>query len=345
MNLYSLLRPLLFKFDPEDMHHTTLGLIGLVGKTALLRDLVTQMYRANQAKPVQAFGLNFANPVGLAAGYDKDASGWRGLACLGFGHIEVGTITPKAQPGNPRPRVFRLPEDGALINRMGFPGKGSQYALRQLSGKHKPEGLVLGVNIGKNKDTPLENAADDYLVLMDDFYNLADYLAVNVSSPNTVGLRDLQNKEFLDGLLRQLADKRQTLQSAQGKYTPLLVKLAPDLSDAQLDDALTCISDNGFDGVIVSNTTIQREGLTSPRADESGGLSGRPLAAMSTQMVAKVVQRTAGKLPVIACGGIMSPDDAQGKLDAGAVLVQVYTGLVYYGPALARDITNQLGAP
>lgn len=340
MRLYPKIRPLLFRFDPEDMHQATLALISLVGKTPLVREMVSSMYGARQARPVEAFGLRFPNPVGLAAGYDKDAGGWPGLACLGFGHIEVGTITPRPQPGNPRPRVFRLPGDQGLINRMGFPGKGSQHALQNLTCQRKPEGLVLGVNIGKNKDTPLARAAEDYLYLMELFYTQADYLAVNVSSPNTVGLRDLQNKEYLDGLLKALVDKRESLQRDGGKYVPLLVKLAPDLSDPQLDDALGCITDNGIDGVIVSNTTIRREGLTSPRAAESGGLSGRPLNHMNTEMVKTVSRRSDGNLPIIACGGIMTPDDARRKLDAGATLVQVYTGLVYYGPALARDIAN-----
>lgn len=340
MNLYPLIRPLLFRFDPETIHQTTLRLISMVGKTPVLRELVSRMYTAGQARPVQAFGLNFPNPVGLAAGYDKDADGWRGLACLGFGHIEVGTITPQAQPGNPRPRVFRLPEDQALINRMGFPGKGRSYALQNLTRQRKPDGLVLGINIGKNKGTPLENAATDYLYLMEMFYPHADYLAVNVSSPNTMGLRDLQNKEYLNGLLKQLTEKRKGLQADQGKYVPLLVKLAPDLSDSQLDDALLCITENGIDGVIASNTTIQRNGLSSANVKETGGLSGKPLNEMNTAMVRKVSQRTSGQLPIIACGGVMTPDDAQRKLDTGAVLVQVYTGLVYYGPALARDIAS-----
>ncbi len=339
MRLYPLIRPLLFRFDPEDMHQVTLGLITLVGKVPPLSWIVSGMYQPRRQQPMEVFGLRFPNPVGLAAGYDKDAGGWPGLACLGFGHVEVGTITLKAQPGNPRPRIFRLPEDQGLINRMGFPGKGSQVALENIRKGSKPEGLVLGINIGKNKDTPLEEAANDYLVLMEMFYSHA-VICGNISSPNTVGLRDLQNKVYLDGLLGALKRKQAELAAQHGKYTPLVVKLAPDLSDKQLDDALECITTQGIEGVILSNTTIQRPPLKSARASESGGLSGKPLFELSTEMVEKVVQRTGGKLPVIASGGVMTPDDARRKLDAGASLVQVYSGLVYYGPGLVRDVVN-----
>lgn len=342
MNLYPLIRPLLFQFDPEDIHQLTLSCITWVGKHRLPKQVVSRLYQPKSQQPIELFGLTFPNQIGLAAGYDKDASGWPGLACLGFGHIEVGTITLQPQQGNPRPRIFRLPADRALINRMGFPGKGSRAALENIHSAKKPEGLILGINVGKNKDTPLEEAVRDYLQLMDMFFESADYLAVNISSPNTVGLRQLQNKQHLEGLLGALKVKQKELSKIHGKSTPLVVKLAPDLDDSQLDDALECITHSGIDGVILTNTTIQRPELKSTHAGESGGLSGSPLFSASTEMVHKVHQRICGRLPIIASGGVMTAADARQKLDAGASLVQVYSGLVYYGPALPRDIVNGL---
>jgi len=300
------------------------------------------MYAA-PPKPVSAFGLEFTNPIGLAAGYDKDGLGWRGLACLGFGHIEVGTVTLRPQTGNPRPRVFRLVEDQALINRMGFPGKGADFVAAQLAGK-RPEGVVLGVNIGKNKDTPLEQAVEDYVALLHRFVSLADYLAVNVSSPNTVGLRRLQARDALESLLTALASERRGLleKAPRPGNLPVLVKLAPDLNDEELDDALAAVQTAGMDGVIATNTTLNRDGLRSPQADEAGGLSGAPVSSLSRSMVSKIVKRSGGKLPVVGVGGIMNPADAQAMLDAGAVLVQVYTGLIYTGPGLVAQIVRTI---
>ncbi len=292
-------------------------------------------------KPVQAFGLNFKNPIGLAAGYDKDAVAWRGLACLGFGHIEVGTVTLRPQPGNPKPRLFRLPEEQAVINRMGFSGQGAAFVAKQLVGK-RPKDLVLGVNIGKNKDTPLEKAEEDYLALLQIFAPLADYLTINISSPNTVGLRRLQERENLEKLLQAIAKKRADEQVKTNKRIPILVKLAPDLSDEDLDDALSAIMQTGMDGVVATNTTISREGLRSPLAVETGGLSGAPLGALSTQMVRKIFARTNGRLAIIGVGGIQDTSGAREKLDAGATLVQVYTGLIYQGPGLVKKICKNL---
>lgn len=289
--------------------------------------------------PVEAFGLIFLNPLGVAAGYDKDGLAWLGLAHLGFGHIEVGTVTPKPQEGNPRPRLFRLPQERALINRMGFPSRGADYVARQLD-KPRPPGLVLGVNLGINKHTPLDEAVDDYAYLMQTFSPLADYLVVNVSSPNTLGLRRLQGREALSSLLSQLAHQRQALQVHRGRGLPLLVKLAPDLTDEELDDALDVITSTGMDGVIATNTTVNRRGINSPASQEPGGLSGAPLRTRSTDLVRAIYHRTSGELPIIGVGGIMSPDDALEKLDAGATLVQVYTGLVYEGPGLGKRILN-----
>ena len=231
----------------------------MAGGFAPLRAAVRTWFAAAE-KPVHAFGLTFRNPVGLAAGYDKDGLAWRGLACLGFGHIEIGTVTPKPQEGNPRPRLFRLPEDRALINRMGFPGQGANFVQRQLIGERPPR-LILGVNLGVNKDTPIDSAADDYLVLMDLFAPLADYLVINVSSPNTVGLRRLQARQALETLLRALSTRRQEITRATGRNIPLLVKLAPDLNTGELEDALEAILNFNLDGVIATNTTVSRGGL------------------------------------------------------------------------------------
>jgi dihydroorotate dehydrogenase len=337
--MYPLLRRALFSLEAEQAHDLTLRLVRLAGGLAPTRWLLRSLLTAPE-KPVQAFGLTFANPVGLAAGYDKDGLGWRGLATLGFGHIEVGTVTLQPQAGNPPPRIFRLVEQQALINRLGFPGKGAAFVAKQLSDP-RPPGLVLGVNIGKSKDTPLAEAANDYLQLLKIFAPLADYLAINVSSPNTLGLRQLQAKRALQELLSALSEARRDLLPDQRK--PLLVKLAPDLNDTELDDALQAILDGGMDGIIATNTTTGREMVADhPLAVEAGGLSGLPLRALSTRMVQKIVERMAGKLPVIGVGGVSDAQSAREKLDAGACLVQVYTGLVYRGPGLVKEIIQEL---
>ncbi len=364
-NMWSFFRPLLFKLDPETAHHLTLQLIRL-GAYQPLNLLLRAIYTA-PGKPVEAFGLLFPNPVGLAAGYDKDGLAWRGLATLGFGHIEVGTVTPRPQPGNPKPRVFRLVEDRAVINRMGFPGLGADYVARRLRGSPgssevvpvpargtgrrrtlsrcsfgNDRQVIVGVNLGKNKDTPLENAASDYITLMRQFTPLADYLAINVSSPNTVGLRRLQGREMLEGLLGAIAKERENIAAGRGGCAPILVKLAPDLSDEELDDALEVILRTGMDGVIATNTTLGRAGLRSNRSEEAGGLSGEPLRCRSEAVLRSVVKKLDGRLPVVSVGGIMRPEDARARLDAGAALVQVYTGLVYAGPGLVKQIVQKL---
>jgi len=338
--MYSALRPLLFGLPPETAHGLTLGLLRLAGSLPPARALLRTIYAAPD-RPVTAFGLTFRNPVGLAAGYDKDAVAVPGLAALGFGHIEVGTVTPRPQPGNPRPRVFRLVEDQAVINRMGFPGRGADFVQRRL--RRRPADLVVGVNLGKNRDTPLEEAARDYLLLLRRFSGQADYLVINISSPNTVGLRRLQGRAMLEGLLGAIAVERQAIAHGRGGHPPVLVKLAPDLGDDELDDALAVILATGMNGVIVTNTTLARDGLRSPLAGETGGLSGHPLAARSQAMLDKVVRRLEGRLPVVSAGGIMAPADAKRRLEMGAALVQVYTGLIYAGPGLAREILRGLG--
>lgn len=340
MKIYPLLRALLFQINPEYAHKLTLSAMRIAGEIRPINALLHSIYNAPH-HPVHAFGLNFINPIGLAAGYDKDGQGWQGLACLGFGHIEIGTVTPQPQPGNPRPRLFRLPEEQALINRMGFPGMGSEFVLQQIS-IPRPKNLVLGVNIGKNKDTPLETAVQDYLYLLRLFADHADYLTINVSSPNTAGLRQLQKRQALEQLLRQLSEENRILTQITAHRIPILVKLSPDLTDAQLLDALEAILATHMDGVIATNTTISRDGVKSAKAHEDGGLSGVPLFQRSLTMVGKIQKFTNGKLPVIGVGGISDATGVQRMMDAGAILVQIYTGLVYEGPGLVKSILREL---
>ncbi len=364
--MYKSIRPLLFKLDPEDIHALTLDALNNTRYIFGAQWLLKQIFKA-PPKPVEAFGLTFPSPVGLAAGFDKNARAVRSLSMLGFGHIEVGTVTPLAQSGNPEPRVFRLPEDEAIINRMGFPSHGStkivktldkighcKYASRKSSRvinlkRFFPESrskrnsdMILGVNIGKNKSTPNKEAVLDYLSLLELFAPCADYLTINISSPNTVGLRDLQGRDALEELLKQLDFQRNHEQETLSKKVPLLVKLSPDLSDAELDDALDVILATNMDGVIATNTTLAREGLKSANRTESGGLSGSPLKARSEAALRQIIKRIDGKIPIISSGGVMSPDDAKRRLDMGATLVQVYTGLIYEGPGFVKKIVNSL---
>jgi dihydroorotate dehydrogenase len=338
--MYRAIRPLLFQLEPERAHDLTIQLLRLAGALPPVRAFLRAYFRGPD-RPVELFGLKFRNPVGLAAGYDKDGLAWRGLACLGFSHLELGTVTPRPQDGNPRPRVFRLPADRAVINRMGFPGRGADFLRGRLD--HRPRDFILGINLGKNKVTPLETAHQDYLSLMRTFARYADYLAVNVSSPNTVGLRSLQARAQLTELLTELQAERQEQAAALGKNVPLLVKLAPDLNEHELADALEALMDAQVDGVIATNTTLQRPKLNSANARETGGLSGAPLSALSTHLIARINALTSGKLPIIAVGGVMDAAEARAKLDAGAALVQVYTGLIYSGPGLVREILSGLG--
>lgn len=337
--MYSLLRPLLFRLSSERAHALTLHALRIAGSFPPSRKLIELIYKT-PSKPVTVFGLTFRNPVGLAAGYDKDGVAIRGLAALGFGHVEIGTVTPKPQPGNPRPRVFRLAEDEAVINRMGFPSRGGEFVEKQLSASGRQEAVVVGVNIGKNKETPNEEAEFDYLALLSRFARYADYLTVNVSSPNTAGLRDLQERKALENLLLHLHQQRLAEQNHLKKRIPILVKLSPDMDEAGLDDALDAILATCMDGVIVTNTTLGREGLRSDSKGESGGLSGRPLTVKSEAVLRQTIKRLDGKIPAVSAGGIMNPDDAKRRLEMGAALVQVYTGLVYRGPGLVKRIVE-----
>jgi len=323
--LYFLSRSLLFRLDPETAHALSLKAIARVGRTLGLRSAVSSRFCVPDAEPVEVFGLSFRNRVGLAAGYDKDGDGWRGLTW----------------PGNPRPRVFRLVDQRSVINRMGFPGRGAAYVAERLRGR-RPGGPVIGVNIGKQKTTPIEDAANDYEELVDVFAPLADYLAVNISSPNTPGLRRLQERGFLGALLGRVVARRDEVADRIGRRTPVLVKLAPDLSDEQLVTAVGVIVDSGLDGIIATNTTISREGVDGPLAEEEGGLSGAAITDMSTRVVARIHEHTGGEIPIVGVGGIMGPEDAKAKLDAGATLVQVFTGLVYEGPGLVKRILKGL---
>ncbi len=340
--LYPAMRSLLFRLDPETAHGLALRALARFGAVPALRAALAAAHPLPRTEPVEAFGLTFANRVGLAAGYDKDGEAWRGLAALGFGHIEVGTVTPGPQPGNPKPRLFRLPRQRSLINRLGFPGRGAGYVAERLQGP-RPQGLVLGVNIGKQKTTPLEEAARDYERLMEVLAPVADYLAVNISSPNTPGLRRLQEPAFLAGLLGALALRRAELVGRLGRPIPLLVKLAPDLTDDQLRIAVDAILEAGLDGIIATNTTVARDAVDHPLAREEGGLSGAALSARSTEVVGAIHRHTGGALPIIGVGGVMSPGDARAKIGAGATLVQLYTGLVYEGPGLVRRIVREIG--
>jgi dihydroorotate dehydrogenase len=336
--------PALQRFEAETTHERTVAALTLAQSNPVGRALLRAIAGHTPAIPVQVGGLRFPNPLGVAAGFDKDARVALGLALLGFGHVEVGTLTPRPQPGNPRPRVFRLPADGALINRMGFPNGGVAAALPRLQAlSTRPREFVLGISLGKQKETPLDAAVDDYLAVMRAVYTYADYLTVNVSSPNTPGLRRLQSAHYLEHLLRSLVAQSHHL-AAQTATSPrpLWVKIAPDLTTDELDEILTALSTTAIDGIIIANTTLARVGLVDPAQSEAGGLSGRPLRERSAALIATVHRRTAGQLPIIGTGGIASAADARRMLDAGAAVVQLYTGLIYGGPGLPGRILREL---
>ncbi|MBK1613192.1 dihydroorotate dehydrogenase (quinone) [Rubrivivax gelatinosus] len=338
---YGLARRFLFGLDPETAHDLTIS--GL----ARLQDSPARcLWReARVDDPVTVAGLRFPNRIGLAAGLDKNGRCIDALGAMGFGAIEVGTVTPKPQPGNPKPRMFRLPEAGALINRMGFNNEGlaAFVANVQRAKRFRAGGGILGLNIGKNAATPIENAVDDYLIGLDGVYPHADYVAVNISSPNTKNLRALQSDEALDALLGAIAARRDQLAAAQHKRVPVFLKIAPDLDAAQVEVIAATLRRHGLDGVIATNTTIARDAVQGlAHADEAGGLSGRPVFEASNRVIRQLRAALGAGFPIIGVGGVMSAADARAKLDAGADLVQIYTGLIYHGPALVADAARAL---
>ncbi|HYW58808.1 MAG TPA: quinone-dependent dihydroorotate dehydrogenase [Polaromonas sp.] len=333
---YALARPFLFGLDAETAHEVTMAALAGSQRTPL--SLVYCSGRVDD--PVEIAGLTFANRVGLAAGLDKNARCIDGLAAMGFGFVEVGTVTPKAQPGNPKPRMFRLPQSKALINRLGFNNDGLDAFLTNVqTSKFRRQQvknpLLLGLNIGKNAATPIENAVDDYLICLDGVYPHADYVTVNISSPNTKNLRALQSDDALDALLGRIAERRETLVAQHGKRVPLFVKIAPDLDEAQVEVIAATLKRHGMDGVVATNTTLSREAVQGqPHADEAGGLSGAPVLQASNRVISQLRAALGKGFPIIGVGGIMSGEDAVSKIKAGADLVQIYTGLIYQGPDL-----------
>lgn len=355
--MYQLLRSILFRFSPEAVHHFSMHALRLLCSTWVGKKLLSAFFSKQDPRLHTDFlGLPFRNPVGLAAGFDKNAEYLRELECLGFGFVETGTVTPKAQPGNDKPRVFRLPADQALINRMGFNNEGVDVVAERLrkwkisreSGVGSQEStakssyrMIIGGNIGKNKVTPNEDAWKDYEICFNALHDYVDYFVVNVSSPNTPGLRELQEKESLRKILVHL----QQLNKTKAIQRPILLKIAPDLTNEQLDDVASLALEIRLDGLVATNTTISREGLSEEsgvRSRESGGLSGKPLQQRSTEVLKYLISRTDGKIPVIASGGIFTGADAGEKLDCGAPLVQVWTGFIYVGPAIVKKITKHL---
>lgn len=335
----TILRPFFFNFDPEKIHHVTFSLIRFSNKIGF-GSIFRSLYKVEDPKlERELFGLKFPNPVGLAAGFDKEAKLYKELSNLGFGFIEIGTVTPKPQPGNDKPRLFRLKEDSAIINRMGFNNGGVEEAVERLKENPKGNGRVLiGGNIGKNKITPNEEAVNDYIICFEALFDYVDYFVVNVSSPNTPNLRELQEKEPLTQLLQTLQNRN----NLKDKRKPILLKIAPDLTEEQLLDIIDIVADTKIDGVIATNTTISREGLSSENKKEMGGLSGKPLTKRATEVIRFLSEKSNKAFPIIGVGGIHSAEDALEKLDAGASLVQLYTGFIYEGPDLIKKINKAI---
>ena len=338
--MYSWLKPFLFSLDPEKAHNLSFKSIKAAYKSGMGESFFGKHRLLDKRLEKEVMGIKFPNPVGLAAGMDKDATLFREFGKMGFGFVEVGTVTPRPQPGNPKPRLFRLVEDRALINRMGFNNHGLEAMKSRLKA---PRGsLVVGGNIGKNKDTPNEKALDDYLICFEGLFDYVDYFVVNVSSPNTPNLRELQGKEPLKKILGAL----QHANSTKKNRKPIMLKIAPDLGEGQLDDIVEIVKETGIDGVIATNTTISREGLKAEQAklDEigAGGLSGAPLSDRSTEVIRELAAKSGKSFAIIGVGGIFSAEDAMAKLEAGADLVQIYTGFVYRGPSLIREINQKL---
>lgn len=337
--MYNLSRRLLFKLSPETAHELTIDLLGAAGRIGLAKRVVKQP----AALPINVMGIDFPNPVGLAAGLDKNGDAILGLAGLGFGFIEIGTVTPLSQPGNPKPRLFRLPAAEGVINRMGFNNLGVDHLLERVQAANFKG--VLGINIGKNFNTPVEKAADDYLLCMDKVYRSASYITVNVSSPNTPGLRSLQFGDSLRSLLNTLRQRQEELTAFHGRRVPLAIKIAPDMSDEEIIDVANILLETGMDAVIATNTTVSRAGVEGMlHAEETGGLSGAPVREQSTHVVRVLADTLAGRLPIIAVGGITEGQHAAEKIEAGASLVQIYSGFIYKGPELIRASVDAIAA-
>jgi dihydroorotate dehydrogenase len=338
--LYALARPLLFSLDPEEAHNLTLPALRRAAGLGM-----TRLLRRPLPDPRTVMGITFPNPVGLAAGLDKDGAYIDGLAALGFGFIEIGTVTPRAQPGNPKPRMFRLPQANAIINRMGFNNGGVDAFVRnvQASRFYRDREGVLGLNIGKNADTPIERAADDYLICLEKVYPYASYVTVNISSPNTKNLRQLQGASELDALLSTLKEAQQRLADQHKRYVPIALKIAPDVDGEQVKNIADALLRHRFDAVIATNTTITRDAVKGmAHAEEAGGLSGAPVFQASNQVIRALKAELGDTVPIIGVGGILSGADARAKVEAGAKLVQLYSGLIYRGPALIRECADAL---
>nr|WP_297783251.1 quinone-dependent dihydroorotate dehydrogenase [uncultured Allomuricauda sp.] len=337
-----LIRPVLFLFDPEAVHHFSFKAIKFLSRLGF-GGLFRKIFVVNDPKlEREVFGVKFKNPVGLAAGFDKDAMLYNEFSDFGFGFVEIGTVTPKPQPGNPKKRLFRLKKDKAIINRMGFNNQGVFEAVEQLKKRHR---VIVGGNIGKNKVTPNKDAIKDYLICFEGLFEHVDYFVVNVSSPNTPGLRELQDKEPLTKLLKKLKNQNSKLaKSTKLKEKPILLKIAPDLTDNQLMDIIDIVSDTNIDGVIATNTTIERKDLKSDMylTEENGGLSGKPLTKRSTEVIRFLSEKSKKAFPIVGVGGVHSPEDALEKLDAGADLIQLYTGFIYEGPVLIKKINKAI---
>ncbi len=340
MKLYPIVRPLLFKLDPEFTHTLTLETLCIAEKCRLLK---TPFLKPTPDLPIKVMGLSFPNPIGLAAGLDKNGDYIGALGNLGFGFLEIGTITPRQQPGNSKPRLFRLPESASIINRMGFNNKGVDHLITRIKQAQYPG--ILGINIGKNFDTPLSEASNDYLECLDKVYACADYVTINISSPNTKDLRKLQNQNAIRPLLVALKQKQQILHEINEKYVPLVVKIAPDLQDFEIEQLAMELLEQQIDGVIATNTTLSRTTVSGQKfADEHGGLSGAPLTIQATHVVRQLAQHLDGKIPIIAAGGCMTARDVVTKIKAGASLVQLYSGLIYSGPELISQSVAALAA-
>ena len=338
----SFVRPLLFLLPPEKIHELIVATVKIAFRIPGFKSFISQIYKSKELRPVSLMGLDFPSRVGLAAGFDKNASFYKEFSAFGFGFIEIGTVTPRPQPGNPKPRSFRLPEDKALINRMGFNNEGVDAAVERL--KDRPKDFIIGGNIGKNTATPNSEAVNDYVYCFERLYNYVDYFVVNVSCPNISDMKELQDQEMLEGILSRL----QAIRAQKSPQKPVLLKISPDLNEQQIDETLKIMKKTGVDGIVATNTTVSRTGLKT--SDQKileigkGGLSGRPITQRSTEIIKYIRQKAGKDLPIIGVGGIMSPEDAREKIEAGADLVQVYTGFVYEGPGLVRRIGGEAGS-